>query len=109
MNLMANQFLDKVSLTEQSSNSTVNIVDQEEVYPPEETSMLLWDPELSISSNDLFELQEPPAEVFTVQTRSRCRPVSNDLTISHTLRGKKTSDHPKESFVSQINPINIHT
>jgi hypothetical protein len=31
MNLMANQFLDEVSLTEQSSGSSMNIVDQEEI------------------------------------------------------------------------------
>jgi hypothetical protein len=29
--------------------------------------------------------------------------------MAHTSRGKQTSDHPKESFVSQRNPINIHT
>jgi hypothetical protein len=34
MNLMANHFLDEVSLTEQSSNSAVNIIDQEEDDPP---------------------------------------------------------------------------
>jgi len=43
MNLMANQFLEEFSLTEQSSISMVNIVDKEEVEQPEETSMLLWD------------------------------------------------------------------
>jgi hypothetical protein len=68
MNLMANRFLDEVSLTEQSSGSTVNIVDQEEVEPPEETTMLLWDPDLSMPLDDVFEVQEPPAEVLAVQT-----------------------------------------
>jgi len=34
MNLMANRFLDEVSLTKQSSSSTMNIVDQEEAGPP---------------------------------------------------------------------------
>jgi hypothetical protein len=34
MNLMANGFLEKFSLTEKSSNSAMNIVDQEEVDPP---------------------------------------------------------------------------
>jgi hypothetical protein len=95
MNLMANRFLDKVSLTEQSSGSAMNIVDQEEVDPPEETSMLLWDLDLSIPSDDLFEVQEPPAEDLIVQMRSRGQLVSNDLTIFHASRGKKTSNHPK--------------
>jgi hypothetical protein len=61
MNLMANRFLYEVSLTEQSSGSVMNIVDQEEVDPPEETTMLIWDPGLPIPSNNLFEVQEPPA------------------------------------------------
>jgi hypothetical protein len=34
MNLMANQFLDEVSLTRKPASSTMNIVDQEEVDPP---------------------------------------------------------------------------
>jgi hypothetical protein len=46
MNLMANQFLDEVSLTEQSSGPTTNIVDQAEVDPPKETTMLIWDLDL---------------------------------------------------------------
>jgi hypothetical protein len=35
--------------------------------------------------------------------------VSNDLINAQTLGGKTTSDHPKAPFVSQRNPINIHT
>jgi hypothetical protein len=58
MNLMANRFLDEVSLTKQSSSSIINISDQEEVDPPEETTMLIWDPNLPMPSDDLF--QEPP-------------------------------------------------
>ena len=68
MNLMANQFLDEVSLTEQSRGSAMNIVDQEEVDPLEETTMLIWDPHLPMPFSDLFEVQEPPAEVFAVKT-----------------------------------------
>jgi hypothetical protein len=68
LNLMANHFLDEVSLTEQSSGSTMNIVDQEEVDPLEETIMLLWDPDLPILFDDLFEVQEPPTKVLVVQT-----------------------------------------
>jgi hypothetical protein len=71
MNLMANRFLDEVSLTEQSSGSVMNIVEKEEVDPPEETTMLIWDPDLPMPFDDLFEVQEPPAKVLVVQTRSR--------------------------------------
>ena len=71
MNLMANRFLDEVSLTEQLSSSAMNIVDQEEFDPLEETTMLIWDPDLPMPFDDLFEDQEPPAEVLVVQTRSR--------------------------------------
>jgi hypothetical protein len=68
MNLMANQFLDEVSLTEQSSSLAMNIVYQEEVDPPEEIAMLIWDPDLPMSFDDLFEVQEPPIEVLAMQT-----------------------------------------
>jgi hypothetical protein len=44
----------------------VNIVDQEEVDPLEETSMLLWDPNFPLPSDDIFEFQETPIEVLVV-------------------------------------------
>ena len=67
MNLMANRFLDEVSLIEQSSGLDMNIVDQEEDDPLEETTMLIWDLDLPMPSNDLLEVLEPPAEVLPVQ------------------------------------------
>jgi hypothetical protein len=109
MNLMANRFLDKVSLTEQSSGSMVNIVDEEEVEMPEETTMFLWDRDLPMPPDDVFEVQEPPADVLAMQMRSKGQPVSNDLTIVQYSKGKQTNDHSKAPFVSQRNPINIHT
>jgi hypothetical protein len=39
MNLMANRFPDEVSLTKKSSGSIMNVADQEEIDPPEDTSM----------------------------------------------------------------------
>jgi hypothetical protein len=54
MNFMANQFLDDVSLTEQSNDSAVNIVYQEEVDLSDETTILLWDLDLPIPSDDIF-------------------------------------------------------
>jgi hypothetical protein len=45
----------------------MNIVDQEEFDPTEQTTMLLWDPELLMPSDDIFEVQEPFAEVLVVQ------------------------------------------
>jgi hypothetical protein len=109
MNLMANQFLDKFCLTEQSISSSVNIVDQEEVDPLEETTMLLWDLELPIPSDGIFEVQEPPAKILAMQTQIRGQPVSNDLTIAQTSRVKQALDHPKAPFPPQLNHINIHT
>jgi hypothetical protein len=41
MNLMANWFLDEVSLTEQPRVSVMNFIDQEEIDPPEDTTMLI--------------------------------------------------------------------
>jgi hypothetical protein len=109
VNLMANQFLDEVSLTEQSSGLAMNITDQEEVDPSEETTMLLWDPDLPMPPNDVFEFQEPPAEVLTMQTRSKGQLVSSDLITVQSSRGKQKTDHSKAPFVSQRNHINIHT
>jgi len=54
MNLMASQFLDEVPLNKKSSGSMVNIFDQKEFDPPEETTMLLWDLELPMPYDDIF-------------------------------------------------------
>jgi len=109
MNVMVNRFLYEVSLTEQSSGSTINIFDQEEVDPLEETTMLIWDPNLPMPSDDLFEVQELPTEVLAVQTRSRGQLVSTDLTTNQNLGGRPTPDHLKSPFAPRRNPINIHT
>jgi hypothetical protein len=98
MNLMANQFLDQLSLTEKPSGSVMNVVDQEEIDPPEDTTMLIWDPDLIIPSDDLFESQEPPTEVSMVQMRSKGKPGSKDLTTTPTSGGRSTLDHQKASF-----------
>jgi hypothetical protein len=60
MNLMASRFLDELSLTEKSNTSSMNIFDEEQISPPEETTMLIWDPNPPMPSDDLFEVQEPP-------------------------------------------------
>jgi hypothetical protein len=109
MNLMANQFLDEFSLTEQSSGSNMNIVDQEEIDSQEETTMLIWDPDLAMPSDDTFEVQEPLVEVLVVQTQSRGQLVSKDLTTTQTLGGRSTPDHSKAPFFPRKNIINIHT
>jgi hypothetical protein len=71
--------------------------------------MLIWDPDLPMPSDDLFEVQEPPAEVLVVKTWSRGQPISNNLTMAQNSGGKLTPDHPKAHFVPRRNPINIHT
>jgi len=109
MNLMANWFLDEVSLTEQPSESTINIVDQEEVDPLEGTTMLIWDSDLFMPYDDLYEVQEPPTEILAVQTRSRGQPVLDNLSTTQTLGGRSALDHPKAPFSPRRNPINIHT
>jgi hypothetical protein len=67
MNLMAKWFLDEVSLTGKSSGSVMNTIDQEEVDPLKETTMLIWDPNLPLPPDDLFEVQEPPTEVLAMK------------------------------------------
>ena len=54
MNLMADWFFDEVSLNKQPSGSVMNVVDQEEIDPTEDTTMLIWDPDLIIPSDNLF-------------------------------------------------------
>jgi hypothetical protein len=61
MNLMASRFLDEVSLTEKQKCLVMNVVDQEDIDPPEDTTMLIWDPDLIMPSDDLFQVQEPPS------------------------------------------------
>jgi hypothetical protein len=87
----------------------MNIFDQEEVASPEEIAMLIWDPDLLIPSNDLFEVQEPLTTVLAMKTRSSSQHVSNDLTTTPNLGGKPTPDHSKEPFSPRRNPIKIHT
>ena len=56
MNLMENRFLEECSLTEQPSSSEMNSIYQESQEPPEETAMLLWDPDHLIPFNDVVEV-----------------------------------------------------
>jgi len=108
MNLMSNQFLDEVSLTEQPSSLVMNVADQEEIEPPEDATMLIWDLDLIMPSDDLFQVQEPPAEILVVQTRSKGPPISKDPTTTQMSRERSTLDHPKEPFALHKNLISIH-
>jgi hypothetical protein len=71
--------------------------------------MQIWDPDLPMPFDDLFEVQAPPSEVLVVQTQSRGQLVLNNLTTTQTLGGRPAPDHPKAPFIPQIIPINIHT
>jgi hypothetical protein len=82
MNLMANHFLDKVSLTEQSRSLAINILDQEEVDPPRDTTMLICDLDVITSSDDLFESREQPTEFSVAHTRSKGQPGSKNVKVS---------------------------
>jgi hypothetical protein len=109
MNLMANRFLDAVSLTEQPSSSVMNIDDQEEVDPPRDTTMLIWDPDLIMPSDDLFESKDQPMEVSVIHTRSKGPPGSKDTDATQASQGKLNPYHPKTSFTFYKEPISIHT
>jgi hypothetical protein len=93
-------FLDEVSLTEQPSSSVMNIVDQEEVDPPRDTTMLIWDPDLIMPSDDLFESREQPVEVSVIQTRSKGHPGSKDTDATQASQSKLNPDHPKHLSLS---------
>jgi hypothetical protein len=64
--------------------------------------MFLWDLDLPMDPDDLLEVQEPPAEVLALKTRSKVQLVSNGLTIVQSSRGNErtiTQKHllyPKE-------------
>jgi hypothetical protein len=60
--------------------------------------MFIWDLDLAMPSDDLFEVQEPPTEVLAMQKRSRGQPVSNDLTTTQILGGRRSPNHPKAPF-----------
>jgi hypothetical protein len=109
MNLMANRFLDEVSLTEQPSGSVMNVVDQEEIDPPEDTTMLIWDPDLIMPSDDLFEFKNHPQRSRLCKCEVRVH-LSQKILLLPKLRGEEsTPDHPKAPFSPRKNPISIHT
>jgi hypothetical protein len=99
MNLMANQFLDEVSLTEQPSGSVMNVVDQEEIDPPKDTTMLIWDPDLIMPSDDLFESQEPPKRSRLCKHAVRVH-LSLKISLLPKLWGKDNPRSPESTFFS---------
>jgi hypothetical protein len=102
-------FLNEVSLTEQPSSLVMNIADQKDIDPPKDTAMMIWDPDLIMPSNDLFQVQEPPIEILVVQTRSKGPPIPKDPTTTQASWERSTPDHPKAPFSPCKNPISIHT
>jgi hypothetical protein len=82
MNLMANCFLDELSLTEQPSSSEINFINQESQEPPKETIMLLWDSNHLMPFNDVVEVHGPPTEVLVVQMRGTSQSVQINLTTT---------------------------
>jgi hypothetical protein len=109
MNLMANHFLDEVSLIEPSSSSAFNIIDQEEADPPQDTSMLIWDPNVITSLNDLFDPWEQPIEVSAVQICSKGQPNPKNTDATRASQSKLTPNHLKITFTLGKKPIRIHT
>jgi hypothetical protein len=95
---MANHFLGEVSLTEPPNSSAFNIVDQEEADPPQDMSMLIWDPDLIASSDNMFEPQAPPTEISMVQTRSKGQPDPKDIVSTHVSQIKLILNHLRMSI-----------
>ena len=87
----------------------MNVADQEDIDPPEDTTMLIWDTNLIMPYDDLFQVQEPPAKISVVKTRSKGPPVSKDPTTTQTSGERSTPDHPKTPSAPHKNPISIHT
>ena len=108
MNLMANRFLGEVSLTEPSNSSAFNIVDQEEADPPQDMAMLIWNPNVITSSDDLFKPQAPPTEILVVQTHSKGQPGPKDIDATCASQSKLTPNIPRIPFAPGRKPISIH-
>jgi hypothetical protein len=71
--------------------------------------MLIWDPDLIMPSDYLFESQEQPAKFLVIQTCSKGPHVSKDTAATHTSGSKANPDHSKTPFSLGKNPISIHT
>jgi hypothetical protein len=52
--------------------------------------MLIWDPDVITSSDDLFESREQPTEVLVAQMRSKGQPDSKNVDVARALQGKLT-------------------
>ena len=87
----------------------MNVLDQEEIDPPKDTTMLILDHDLIMPSDDLFQVQEPPTELSVVQTRSKGPHVSKDPTTTQMSGERSTPDQMKAPFSPHKNPISIHT
>jgi hypothetical protein len=108
MNLMANHFLGEVSLTEPPDSLAFNIVDQEEADLSQDTTMLIWDPDVIMSSNGLFKPQAPPTEISVVQTRSKDQPSPKDIDAIRVSQSKLTPDCPIMPISPSKQPLSIH-
>jgi hypothetical protein len=71
--------------------------------------MLIWDPNVIASLDDLFESQEQPVEVSVVQTRSKGQPGSKNIDATRASQSKLIPNQPKIPFALGKKPISIHT
>jgi hypothetical protein len=71
--------------------------------------MLIWDPDVIASLNDLFGSQEQPTKVSEVQTRSKGQPGPKNTDVARAPQSKLTPDRPKIPFSPGEKPISIHT
>jgi hypothetical protein len=71
--------------------------------------MLIWDHDLIMPFDDLFESQEQPLEVSVIQTRNKEPPDSKDTNATRASQSKLNPNHLKMSFALGKNPISIHT
>jgi hypothetical protein len=87
----------------------MNTTDQEEIDPPRDTTILIWDPDLIMPFDNFFESWDHPVEVLVMQTCIKVPPSSKDTDVTQALQGKLNPDHPKTSFALGKKPIRIHT
>jgi ribonuclease HI len=75
----------------------------------EATAILIWDPDVIASSDDLFKPWTPPTEILVVQTRSKGQTDPKGTNATRTSQSKLTLDRPRTPFAPEKNPISIHT
>jgi hypothetical protein len=71
--------------------------------------MLIWDPDVITSLDDLFKPQEPPTDILVVETRSYGQPDPKYTDATRVSQSKLTPNFPRMPVAPSKQPLSIHT